>query len=125
MTNAVRYGSEPGDRFKVTAAAESGKCRVEVHDIRRRRPRLRPPSDQRVRGRGLHLVEALASRWGVAERPFGKSVWVVVTWRPEPEPESEQGAGEGGRVCQCRNAEHPLDRVSADQGGVRSGSGGI
>ncbi|MFE7481725.1 ATP-binding protein [Streptomyces sp. NPDC057552] len=80
VTNAVRYGSEPGDSFKVTVAAEPGKCRVEVHDTRRRTPRLRPVSDQRVRGRGLHLVEALASRWGVAERPFGKVVWVVVTW---------------------------------------------
>ncbi|WP_411081751.1 ATP-binding protein [Streptomyces sp. cmx-18-6] len=80
VTNAVRYGTEPGDSFKVTVAAEPGKCRVEVHDARRRPPRPRPPSDERVRGRGLHLVEALASRWGVAERPFGKIVWVVVTW---------------------------------------------
>ncbi|MDT0493355.1 ATP-binding protein [Streptomyces griseus] len=80
VTNAVRYGSEPGDSFKVTVAAEPGKCRLEVHDTRRRAPRLRPPSDQRTRGRGLHLVEALASRWGVAERPFGKVVWAVVTW---------------------------------------------
>ncbi|MEU3264390.1 ATP-binding protein [Streptomyces bacillaris] len=80
VTNAVRYGSEPGDSFKVTVAAEPGKCRLEVHDTRRRAPRLRPPADQRTRGRGLHLVEALASRWGVAERPFGKVVWAVVTW---------------------------------------------
>ncbi|MGY3681492.1 ATP-binding protein [Streptomyces sp. TE33382] len=80
VTNAVRYGSEPGDSLKVTVAAEPGKCRVEVHDTRRRPPRLRPASDERVRGRGLHLIEALATRWGVAERPFGKIVWVVVTW---------------------------------------------
>ncbi|MFD7854220.1 ATP-binding protein [Streptomyces microflavus] len=80
VTNAVRYGTEPGDSFKVTVAAGPGRCRVEVHDTRRRTPRLRPVSDQRVRGRGLHLVEALASRWGVVERPLGKIVWVVVTW---------------------------------------------
>ncbi|MEV0886988.1 ATP-binding protein [Streptomyces microflavus] len=80
VTNAMRYGSEPGDSFKVTVAVEPGRCRIEVHDTRRRTPLLRPASDQRVRGRGLHLVEALASRWGVAERPFGKIVWVVVTW---------------------------------------------
>ncbi|MEV6855778.1 ATP-binding protein [Streptomyces microflavus] len=80
VTNAVRYGSEPGDSFKVTVATEPGRCRIELHDTRRRTPRLRPASDQRVRGRGLHLVEALASRWGVAERAFGKIVWVVVTW---------------------------------------------
>ncbi|MFC9858458.1 MULTISPECIES: ATP-binding protein [unclassified Streptomyces] len=80
VTNAVRYGSEPGASLKVTVAAEPGQCRVEVHDTRRRPPRLRPASDERVRGRGLHLVEALATRWGIAERPFGKIVWVVVTW---------------------------------------------
>ncbi|MET9927622.1 MULTISPECIES: ATP-binding protein [unclassified Streptomyces] len=80
VTNAVRYGTEPGDSFKVSVAAAPGRCRVEVHDTRRRTPRLRPVSDQRVRGRRLHLVEALASRWGVAERPFGKIVRVVVTW---------------------------------------------
>ncbi|MET8058715.1 ATP-binding protein [Streptomyces microflavus] len=77
VTNAVRYGSEPGDSFKVTVAVEPGRCRIEVHDTRRRTPLLRPASDQRVRGRGLHLVEAPASRWGGA---FGKIVRVVVTW---------------------------------------------
>ncbi|MFF2958109.1 ATP-binding protein [Streptomyces sp. NPDC057963] len=80
VTNAVRYGQEPGDSLKVTVDASPGRCRVEVHDTRRRQPRARPVSNERARGRGLHLVQALAAQWGVAERPFGKVVWVVVMW---------------------------------------------
>ncbi|GGV91539.1 hypothetical protein GCM10015535_49930 [Streptomyces gelaticus] len=80
VTNAVRYGQEPGDSLKVTVEASPGRCRVEVHDTRRRQPRARPVSNERARGRGLHLVQALAAQWGVVERSFGKVVWVVVTW---------------------------------------------
>lgn len=80
VTNAYRYGSEPGDSLLVVVDAEPGRCRVEVHDTRRKRPKVLPASDARGRGRGLHLVELMASRWGVAERPMGKIVWVVVTW---------------------------------------------
>ncbi|MFF2896166.1 ATP-binding protein [Streptomyces sp. NPDC057966] len=80
VTNAVRYGQEPGDSLKVIVEASPGRCRVEVHDTRRRHPRARPVSNERARGRGMHLVQALATQWGVAERPFGKIVWVVVTW---------------------------------------------
>ncbi|MFE3941640.1 ATP-binding protein [Streptomyces sp. NPDC059118] len=80
VSNAVRYGQEPGDSLKVTVEASPGRCRVEVHDTRRRYPRARPVSNERARGRGLHLVQALATQWGVAERLFGKVVWVVGTW---------------------------------------------
>ncbi|MFD9853464.1 ATP-binding protein [[Kitasatospora] papulosa] len=80
VTNAVRYGSEPGDSLQVVVAATPGRCRLEVHDTRRKRPHVRPASDERGRGRGLHLVELLAASWGTAERPMGKIVWTVVTW---------------------------------------------
>lgn len=80
VTNAVRYGSEPGDSLRVVVEAEPGRCRIEVHDTRRKRPHVRPASDDRGRGRGLHLVTLLAASWGTAERPMGKIVWAVVTW---------------------------------------------
>ncbi|MFF7878727.1 ATP-binding protein [Streptomyces californicus] len=79
-TNAVRYGTEPGDSLQVVVDAGPGKCRIEVHDTRRKRPRVRPPSNERSRGRGLHLVDLLADSWGTADREFGKIVWMVVTW---------------------------------------------
>ncbi|MEU0102240.1 ATP-binding protein [Streptomyces sp. NPDC006267] len=79
-TNAVRYGTEPGDSIRVVVDAGPGRCRVEVHDTRRKRPYVRPVSDERGRGRGLHLVGLLAESWGTADRAFGKIVWAVVTW---------------------------------------------
>jgi anti-sigma regulatory factor (Ser/Thr protein kinase) len=79
-TNAIRYGTEPGDSVLVVLDAVPGRVRVEVHDPTRRRPHQRPESDERGRGRGLFIVEALATQWGVDERPFGKAVWAVVAW---------------------------------------------
>ncbi|WP_329219272.1 ATP-binding protein [Streptomyces microflavus] len=79
-TNAVRYGTEPGDSIRVVVDARPGRCRIEVHDTRRKRPHVRPASDERGRGRGLRLVGMLAQSWGTAEREFGKIVWAVVTW---------------------------------------------
>ncbi|MFE2293417.1 ATP-binding protein [Streptomyces sp. NPDC059452] len=80
VTNAVRYGTEPGDSIRVVVDAGPGRCRIEVHDTRRKRPVVRPASDERGRGRGLHLVGLLAESWGTADREFGKIVWAVVTW---------------------------------------------
>ncbi|MGW8988732.1 ATP-binding protein [Streptomyces zhihengii] len=80
VTNAVRYGTEPGDALRATLTAEPRRVRIEVQDPCRRHPRTRPTSDERGRGRGLHLVEALAARWGTDDVPFGKVVWVEVTW---------------------------------------------
>ncbi|MEH0556027.1 ATP-binding protein [Streptomyces sp. B21-101] len=78
VTNAYRYGSEPDDAVLVAVEAGPNGVRVEVHDPRRRPPHVRNESDERARGRGLHIVEALSRRWGVDPRPFGKIVWVEV-----------------------------------------------
>jgi two-component sensor histidine kinase len=77
-TNAYRYGSEPGDDMLVRVLPLLTGVRVEVHDTSRKRPHMRTESDERARGRGMHIVEALASRWGVDDRPFGKVVWAEV-----------------------------------------------
>ncbi|MFI6703847.1 ATP-binding protein [Streptomyces sp. NPDC050509] len=78
VTNAVRYGTEPGDSVLVVLAVMDACVRVEVRDPVRRRPRFRGASQERDRGRGLIIVEALAECWGVADRPFGKAVWAEV-----------------------------------------------
>ncbi len=40
-------------------------------------------SPESVRGRGLAIVDALATRWGVIPRPakHGKAIWFVLTYR--------------------------------------------
>ncbi|MEV5509063.1 ATP-binding protein [Streptomyces orinoci] len=77
VTNAVRYGSEPGDSLLVVLAADDRRTRIEVHDPSRRLPRMKAESHERGRGRGLHIVDALA-RWGTGSRPFGKYLWAEV-----------------------------------------------
>ncbi|MFI5883555.1 ATP-binding protein [Streptomyces sp. NPDC051554] len=75
VTNAYRYGTEPDDSLLVAVLTTPDRVRVEVHDPRRQRPRLRNESGERSRGRGLHIVDAIAARWDVDDRPFGKAVW--------------------------------------------------
>ncbi|MGW1770625.1 ATP-binding protein [Streptomyces sp. NPDC002104] len=81
VTNALRYGTEPGDSLRVVLAADPGHIRIEVHDPSRRRPHCKPESDERQRGRGLFILDALAAAWGVDERPMGKAVWAELQWR--------------------------------------------
>ncbi|MFF4706687.1 ATP-binding protein [Streptomyces sp. NPDC001297] len=78
VTNAYRYGTEPDDSLLVAVLTTPERVRVEVHDPRRRRPHMRNESGERARGRGLHIVEALAARWDVDDRPMGKAVWAEV-----------------------------------------------
>ncbi|MEV7243980.1 ATP-binding protein [Streptomyces sp. NPDC093248] len=78
VTNAYRYGTEPDDSLLVAVLTTPERVRVEVHDPRRRRPHLRNESGERARGRGLHIVDALAARWDVDDRPMGKAVWAEV-----------------------------------------------
>ncbi|WP_241561378.1 ATP-binding protein [Streptomyces orinoci] len=77
VTNAVRYGTEPGDSLLVVLDTDDDRTRVEVHDTARRLPQPKPHSDERGRGRGLHIVDALAN-WGTGTRPLGKYVWAEV-----------------------------------------------
>ncbi|MEV5597057.1 ATP-binding protein [Streptomyces sp. NPDC052496] len=80
VTNSIRYGTEPGDSLRLVLDADGDRTRVEVHDPVRRRPRTRPESGVRTRGRGLLVLDALCpGNWGVDDIPFGKSVWAEVT----------------------------------------------
>lgn len=78
VTNAYRYGTEPGDSILVRVLTTPDLVRVEVHDPCRTFPRIRVESGERARGRGLNLVDVLATRWGTEARPMGKAVWVEV-----------------------------------------------
>jgi anti-sigma regulatory factor (Ser/Thr protein kinase) len=48
---------------------------VEVFDPDLRLPRIRTATDTDEGGRGLYLVEQLATRWGSRPTPEGKAVW--------------------------------------------------
>ncbi|MET7558092.1 ATP-binding protein [Streptomyces albidoflavus] len=83
VTNAIRYGTEPGDSLRIVLDADRERTRVEVCDPVRRHPRRRPMSDERERGRGLLLLDALCPQsWGVSDVRFGKAVWAEVSAKP-------------------------------------------
>ena len=80
VTNALRHGSGP-----VRLACDAGQVsvRVEVGDDDRQWPRMRYVDDESENGRGMVIVDALASAWGVADAPHGgKIVWFEVPARP-------------------------------------------
>ena len=72
VTNAVLHA---GSGVRVLVEGIPGGVRISVTDTDPQIPALRPPADQAESGRGLHLVDTLADRWGVAPVPTGKSVW--------------------------------------------------
>ncbi|MFD5929452.1 ATP-binding protein [Streptomyces sp. NPDC060333] len=91
--NAVRHGHVPGRDFRLTlTAAPGGGLRVEVTDTRAEAvPRVTPERPLANDGRGLRLVQVLASRWGWDARAAGpgKTAWAEYGVRsPVPAPTS-------------------------------------
>jgi anti-sigma regulatory factor (Ser/Thr protein kinase) len=93
VTNAVVHAGTDID-VQVDAGAE--QLRVEVID---RTPGLlhvdsHLPSDQREGGRGLLLLDALATEWGTRHFSWGKSVWFSLATQAES-AEGAEGAPRG------------------------------
>ncbi len=77
VTNAVLYGVEPIE-VRVTRVADV--LRIEVSDAGSGADRiaLQAHDLERVGGRGLSIVNALARGWGVQPGRDGKTVWAEV-----------------------------------------------
>lgn len=72
VSNAHQHGHTP--RYCRVALINHGRrLRVEVDDTSPHPPRIRTPD--RFGGRGLILVDRLASTWGVQHHPDHKTVW--------------------------------------------------
>ncbi|MEI7029957.1 ATP-binding protein [Streptomyces pratensis] len=79
VTNAHVH-AESGAQLVMTW---DGRClHVAVHDASSALPRARPPSDERLGGRGMFLVDALADSWEAHPCPDGKTV--IACFRPPP-----------------------------------------
>jgi anti-sigma regulatory factor (Ser/Thr protein kinase) len=77
-TNAITHGRVPGRDFELRLTLEGDVLTVAISDARGERlPRpAETPHDEAITGRGLRLVEALATRWGTTPRAqAGKTVW--------------------------------------------------
>ncbi|MFI5619476.1 ATP-binding protein [Streptomyces sp. NPDC051567] len=77
VANAVTHGRVQGRDFELRMVLDEGGVRVEVTDARREAvPRIGVRTLEE-NGRGLLLVDALSSGWGVSDRVIGKTVWAV------------------------------------------------
>jgi anti-sigma regulatory factor (Ser/Thr protein kinase) len=78
-TNAVVHARSA---FTVTIGCSGGAVRVEVSDGSRALPSVRTPSLRARGGRGLFLIDTVASTWGVLHTGAGKIVWAQLPPAP-------------------------------------------
>jgi anti-sigma regulatory factor (Ser/Thr protein kinase) len=78
VTNAVRFAGSQ-EMLQIDLAAHTDRVRIAVRDGSALRPIVKAARDDDEAGRGMHLVAALASEWGVVDGPAGpepgKHVW--------------------------------------------------
>jgi hypothetical protein len=75
VTNGILHA-----RTTLVVGLTTGRDRllVTVADDNEATPRMPPPDDDRPNGRGLMLVDALASEWGVFQQAHCKTVWFTL-----------------------------------------------
>ena len=79
VTNAILHARSP---LQVTVESRGELVRVAVADDSPRTPQRRRHSVDSGTGRGLLLVERMATRWGVDAAPAGKVVWFELSNEP-------------------------------------------
>lgn len=75
MTDAVVHASASP---RLHATVGPGRVGIAVYDEDPTMPLLREPDADRPGGRGLHLVESIASRRGTDRIDTGKVVWFEI-----------------------------------------------
>lgn len=81
VTNAFLHGRS-GARVALTTTP--GRLLVEVGDDNSRLPRMVAQSPEALDGRGLTIVDMLASDWGAREDDGGKVVWFELVHAAQP-----------------------------------------
>ena len=92
-TNAALHARSA---YTVHLVLEPGALLVEVTDSSPVPPRARHYGADATTGRGIALVEALSTAWGVEASPTGKTVWCLVA------PDDEGFADRSGRATRSR-----------------------
>lgn len=72
VSNAVLHGRS---QVQLQVSRKGRFLHVSVHDENSRHPARVREDPNALDGRGLALVAALASAWGVQDDPTGKAVW--------------------------------------------------
>lgn len=75
-TNCVQH-AQAG--FMLSIRSRPGPVRVEISDSGEGQPIERHPTSTEPTGRGLSIVDTLASKWGVLHRNGRKTVWFEIS----------------------------------------------
>ena len=86
-TNALHHGL--GEVVVRGSIDEDGAVQLSVTDSGDELPAIQPVDPDRIGGLGLQIVERLATAWGVASFPGGKTVWATIA-----APAARDGNGE-------------------------------
>jgi anti-sigma regulatory factor (Ser/Thr protein kinase) len=78
VTNAVEYA---GRELSLRVRCDDDVLRVEVVDAVANLPRVIDVVDDAIGGRGMHLVDTLATRWSTSCVDGGKVVWFELALR--------------------------------------------
>jgi len=80
VTNAVTHGSDqPGAGVTLLIAGGAGGLRVEAHDASLASPVVNDrPADADEHGRGMLLIDLMASDWGSYRTAGGKAVYFTL-----------------------------------------------
>jgi anti-sigma regulatory factor (Ser/Thr protein kinase) len=81
VTNAYRHAGGRGP-FQLEVIGRSDGVWIALADGSAIRPKVEELSRDRLTGRGMALVTALAADWGAEDRHGGKRVWVDLVHQP-------------------------------------------
>jgi anti-sigma regulatory factor (Ser/Thr protein kinase) len=79
VTNAIAHASAQAISLELIRLQDPGAVAVIVTDASPRPPIKLDPAEDAQHGRGLHIVEALSTRWGWAPQSPGKAVFAIFT----------------------------------------------
>jgi anti-sigma regulatory factor (Ser/Thr protein kinase) len=79
MTNAVEHSGAQTIGLELTRLEGAAAVAIVITDPSPLPPVKRDPAGDAERGRGLHIVAALSSRWGWRPQGNGKAVFAILT----------------------------------------------
>lgn len=90
VTNALVHARPP---VRLVIDVDGERTRIEVRDAATRVPHVRSAAISVVGGRGLVLVDDLATRWGTRVDDDGKTVWLELERATPASAAATAGAG--------------------------------
>ena len=78
VTNVVQHTT---GSLTLRATLDKSSLVVEVEDCSTESLQLTKPDDHCESGRGLHIIDTIASRWGTSQTTCGKRVWFEIPCR--------------------------------------------